>query len=413
MYNIAPAAISVSRVNDRKPAAASRTRIESIDLLRGTVMIIMALDHVRAYFHRDVSLFDPTDLSKTTPLLFFTRWITHFCAPVFVFLAGVSAYVYGARKGRKALAFFLLTRGVWLLFAELFIVGLAWYFNPLYPYFNLQVIWAIGCSMIALAALIYLPFQLIGLTGVLIIAGHNLLDNVHVPGNSLAAIGWGLLHDGGNFHLGNKQVFIHYPILPWIGIMTVGFCAGYLYRSGMRMGNRRSILICLGAGAITLFIVLRALNAYGDSHPWSVQRNFAFSLASFLNTTKYPPSLLYTLMTLGPATLFLALSERVRTTWTSKIQVFGRVPMFYYLAHLYLVHLLAVLGAAISIHNWKAMFFLASSPARVTALKGYGFDLLVVYLVWIAVVLLLYPLCKRFDSYKRAHVATQWWLTYL
>jgi uncharacterized membrane protein len=376
-------------------------------------MIIMALDHVRAYFSRGAFLYDPTDLAKTTIPLFFTRWITHFCAPVFVFLAGISAHLYGARKKRKDLAFFLLTRGGWLLFAELFIVGLGWYFNPLYPYFNLQVIWTIGCSMIALAGLIYLPIRLILVIGLGIIAGHNLLDGIHIPGNSPSAIGWGLLHDGGNFHIGHIPVFIHYPILPWIGIMAVGYCAGYLYRPIVKTGDRISLLFCLGAGAITLFIVLRALNSYGESHPWSLQPDPAYSLLSFLNLTKYPPSLLYTLMTLGPAMLFLALSEPIRNSWSTKIQVVGRVPMFYYLAHIYLIHFLAVAGTAISIHNWKIMFFLHGSPTRLPALKGYGFNLPTVYCVWLTVILLLYPLCKRFDQYKRKHHSTKWWLSYL
>ncbi|HEY4336599.1 MAG TPA: heparan-alpha-glucosaminide N-acetyltransferase domain-containing protein [Puia sp.] len=411
MSNLSPD-IAARPVNQHKPAVAVRTRIESIDLLRGTVMIIMALDHVRDYFYRDTFLHDPTDLTHTSIPLFFTRWITHFCAPVFIFLAGVSACLYGIRKGRKELAFFLLTRGVWLLFAELFLVGLGWSFNPTYPYFNLQVIWAIGCSMIALSALIYLPLQIIGIIGLLLIAGHNLLDNVHFPGNSPASIAWGLIHDGGYFHLGHTLLFIHYPILPWIGVMAVGYCVGYLYRPRANAGNRISILFCLGAGAITLFIILRALNGYGDPARWSVQPNAAYSLLSFLNVTKYPPSLLYVLMTLGPAMIFLALSESVRNTFTARIQIFGRVPMFYYLAHIYLIHLLAVVGVGISIHNWKIMFFIPSRLSLVSSLKGYGFGLLTTYLVWISVVLLLYPLCKRFDQYKRKHQSTKWWLSY-
>ncbi|HEY4109411.1 DUF1624 domain-containing protein [Puia sp.] len=411
MYNFSPA-IATRPVNGQRPLEAPRLRLDSIDLLRGLVMIIMAIDHVRDYFHRDVFLYDPTDLTRTTIPLFFTRWITHFCAPVFMFLAGVSAYLYGARKGRKALAFFLLTRGIWLIFVELFLVGLGWSFNPTFPYFNLQVIWAIGCSMIALSAMIYMRLELVLLTGLLLIAGHNLLDTVHVPGNSATAILWGFLHDGGDFRIGQTPVFIHYPILPWIGVIAVGYCVGYLYRPGAAAGGRRSILICAGAGAITLFIILRALNAYGESAHWSVQKNAAFSLLSFLNTTKYPPSLLYVLMTLGPAMLFLAVSEQLKNPWTKRIQVFGRVPMFYYIAHIYLAHLLAVAGAAISIHNPAIMFFLPSRLSRVAALKGYGFDLFVVYGVWLVVLLLLYPLSKRFDSYKRAHQSTQWWLRY-
>jgi len=400
-------------VNSYRPQKKVSTRIGSIDLLRGTVMIIMAIDHVRDYFHRDSFLYDPTDLGHTNPALFFTRWITHFCAPVFVFLAGISAHLYGVRKGPKALSFFLLTRGVWLIFAELFIIALGWSFNPLYPYFNLQVIWAIGVSMIALAAMIRLPPRLILLTGLVLIAGHNWLDNVHIPGEGPAAILWDVLHDGGTFHIGHTPVFVRYPVLPWIGILAVGYCVGQLYRPGADAGERRSILLCLGAGAITLFIVLRALNVYGDHALWSVQKDTVFSIMSFLNVTKYPPSLLYVLMTLGPAMVFLSLSEKIRQGWSERILVFGRVPMFYYIVHIYGAHLLAVVGAAISIHNWRIMFFLPTRPAWVPGLKGYGFDLLTVYAVWLTVILLLYPLCKRFDRYKRKHQSTKWWLSYL
>ena len=413
MYTSSTPAVRTRPVNGLRPKAANRPRIESIDLLRGTVMIIMALDHVRAYFHRDAFLYDPTDLTRTNVFLFFTRWITHFCAPVFVFLAGVAAHLYGARRGRKQLASFLLTRGIWLIFAELFLVGLAWSFNPTYPFFNLQVIWAIGLSMVVLAAMIYMPQWLILLTGLLLIAGHNLLDNVHVMGNGPAAIAWGLLHDVSLFTFGHTSLFVHYPVLPWIGILAVGYCAGQLYRPEASAGGRISILICLGAGAITLFIILRTLNIYGDSSQWSVQKNAIFSLMSFLNVSKYPPSLLYVLMTLGPAMLFLALTEQIKNRWTARVTIFGRVPMFYYLAHLYLIHLLAVAGAAISIHNGSAMLFLATRASRVAALKGYGFSLFIVYIVWMTVVLLLYPFCKRFDRYKRKHQATQWWLSYL
>ncbi|HVU94940.1 MAG TPA: heparan-alpha-glucosaminide N-acetyltransferase domain-containing protein [Puia sp.] len=400
-------------VNSHRPKKIGNTRIGSIDLLRGTVMIIMAIDHVRDYFHRDGFLYDPTDLSHTNPALFFTRWITHFCAPVFIFLAGISAHLYGARKGRKALAFFLLTRGIWLIFVELFIITLGWSFNPHYPYINLQVIWAIGACMIALAVMIHLPLRLILFIGLILVAGHNCLDNVHIPGNSPAAFLWSVLHDPGTFHIGHTPVFVRYPVLPWIGVLAVGYCVGQLYRPGVDAGARRSILLCLGAGAITLFIILRALNAYGDYAPWSVQKDALFSIMSFLNVTKYPPSLLYILMTLGPAMLFLALSEGVKNGLSERVLVFGRVPMFYYIAHIYLAHLLAVVGAAISIHNWRIMFFLPTRPSWVPGLKGYGFDLPTVYAVWLTVILLLYPLCKRFDTYKRAHQATKWWLGYL
>ncbi|MHA4812230.1 DUF1624 domain-containing protein [Flavitalea flava] len=399
----------------RKPAPRTKKspRVESIDLLRGTVMIIMALDHVRDYFSGSAFLYSPTDMEHTSVPLFFTRWITHYCAPIFVFLAGISAHLYGATKTKKQLSFFLFTRGLWLVLAELFIVTLGWTFNPTYPIFNLQVIWAIGICMITLSAMVYLPVRLILLTGVLLIAGHNLLDNVHVPGTGLSSILWGFLHDPGEFVIGNIKVLIRYPILPWIGIMATGYYFGRMYTPAYDAEQRRGTLIILGFGAIALFVVLRSANIYGDAAHWSIQKSGVFSLLSFLNTTKYPPSLLYTLMTLGPALLFLAITEKIKTTWTARVQVFGRVPMFYYLAHIYLIHSIAIIGVMWQGYSGSAMIFLPGRVNQVTELKGYGYSLVIVYLVWIGVVLFLYPCSKWFDRYKRANQSKKWWLSYL
>jgi len=248
MYNSTPT-IAVRPVLNHKSAETKPMRVESIDLLRGTVMIIMALDHVRDFFHRDSFLYDPTDLTHTNIPLFFTRWITHYCAPVFIFLAGISAHLYGVRKGRRELSFFLLTRGVWLIFAELFLIGLGWSFNPTYPYFNLQVIWAIGLSMIVLSAMVYMPLRLILVTGLLLVAGHNLLDTVHVKGDGMPAMLWAILHDGGEFFIGHTLVFVRYPVLPWIGVLATGYCVGQLYRPEFDAARRRSILVILGGGA--------------------------------------------------------------------------------------------------------------------------------------------------------------------
>jgi len=283
-------------------------RIESIDVLRGLVMIIMAIDHTRDFFHSDAFRYSPTDLSQTSVVLFFTRWITHFCAPVFVFLAGISAYLYGSRRSKKELAFFLFTRGVWLVLAELFIVGLEQTFNPHYHYFNLQVIWATGLSMIALSAIIYLDRRLILMLGVLLIAAHNLLDTVHVPGTGLPSFLWSLLHEPGYYTFDGFSFNVRYPVLPWIGIMATGYCFGSLFASGYDPEKRRITLLSVGFGAVALFILLRLVNLYGDAAHWSLQKNGVYTFLSFLNVTKYPPSLLYVLMTLGPALIFLALA---------------------------------------------------------------------------------------------------------
>jgi uncharacterized membrane protein len=383
-------------------------RIESIDLLRGAVMIIMALDHVRDFFHRDAFLYSPTDLTQTSMLLFFTRWITHFCAPVFVFLAGIAAYLYGIKKTKKELAWYLFSRGLWLVFAELFIITLAQTFNPSYPMFNLQVIWAIGISMIVLSAMIYLNLRLILLAGIVLIAGHNLLDTVHLPGNFL----WAVLHEPNDFTFGPFSFFVHYPVLPWIGIIAAGYFTGHLYAPGYEAAVRKKTLISAGLAAMALFIILRSGNFYGDAAYWHSQKNVIFSILSFLNTTKYPPSLLYILMTLGPALVVLALAEKPLNAGTRKIAVFGRVPFFYYVVHIYLIHLFALVAAAISGYGWSSMI-LTDRVNRVPALKGYGFSLSAVYLVWMVLVMLLYPLCKWFDRYKRAHQPMQPWLSYL
>ena len=394
----------------QKPPAVKR--IESIDLLRGLVMVIMALDHTRDYFHKGAFLFNPEDLAQTNIILFLTRWITHFCAPVFVLLAGVSAYLYGAKRSRKELAVFLLTRGIWLVIAELFIISLFRTFNPAYHFFNLQVIWAIGISMIVLSAMIYMKRQYILLVGILLVAAHNVLDNVHVlSGNGLSFF-WSVLHEPAYFTLGPVVFHVHYPVLPWIGIMAIGYCLGSLYVSDFNPATRKRILLYIGFCAIALFVILRAGNVYGDAAAWSVQRNTIYSLLSFLNVTKYPPSLDYILITLGPALIFLSLAEKPLTALTNKLAVFGRVPMFYYMAHILLIHLFAVIGVVVSGHKWSDMV-LTSMVQRQPELRNYGFNLAIVYAVWMAVVLILYPFCRSFDRYKRANLATKRWLSYL
>ncbi|MEP6950016.1 MAG: heparan-alpha-glucosaminide N-acetyltransferase domain-containing protein [Ginsengibacter sp.] len=394
-------------------AKGNKKRIQSIDLLRGIVMIIMALDHVRDYFHRDAFLYSPTDLTHTSASIFFTRWITHYCAPVFVFLAGISAYLYGTKKTRRELAYYLFTRGIWLVFAELFIISLAWSFNPHYRLLNLQVIWAIGISMIVLSGMIYMNRRFILLTAVLLIAGHNLLDTVHVQGTGAAPFLWSLLHEPGDFIFEQVTIIVRFQVMPWIGIIALGYYFGSLYDSRYNAGKRRKTLLSVGLTALALFFFLRSFNIYGDASHWAIQKNNVFSLLSLLNVTKYPPSLLYILVTFGPALIFLALAEKPLNAFTEKIAVFGRVPFFYYVIHLYAIHLLATIAAQISGYKWTSMTSLTDRVNRVPELKGYGFNLLVVYMVWIGLVLLLYPCCKWFDRYKRSHQSIHWWLSYL
>jgi len=290
---------------------------------------------------------------------------------------------------------------------------LGWTFNPTYPVFNLQVIWAIGISMIVLSALVHLKLYQILLVGIILIGAHNLLDTVHVPGTGGNAVLWAFLHEWKDFTVGRVTFLIHYPVIPWIGIMAIGYFFGRFYASGYDPDNRRTVLLSIGLSAIALFIILRSDNFYGDAAFWSSQKTTIFSVMSFLNVTKYPPSLLYILMTLGPSLLFLGLTEKPLGKLGAKIAVLGRVPFFYYVLHIFLIHLLAVIGVAIAGYHWWDMLFLSDRVNRVPGLKGYGFNLLTVYIVWIAVVLILYPLCNWYDKYKKAHQSESWWLSYV
>jgi uncharacterized membrane protein len=407
-------AAALSTPSSSAYSASPRTaRIESIDLLRGIVMIIMALDHVRDYFNRSAYLFDPTDLQHTTVALFFTRWITHYCAPVFMLLSGISAWLYGRKKGRAAASFFLLTRGLWLIIVELFIVTLGWTFNLHYGIFILQVIWAFGISMIALSGLIYARRGALLAIALLLIGGHDLLDGIHVGGHGFTALLFSFLHAQGGFSAGPINVFIGYPILPWIGLITLGYWFGEFYRPEYDPARRRRLLRRLGWGAIILFVVIRAIDGYGDPAPWSMQHNVVYTILSFINVSKYPPSLLYILLTIGPALLFLSAAERPLNAFTRPLAVIGRVPMFYYIVHIFFLHALAVAAAAVSGFPPAAMVNLNNWVTANPQLKGYGFGLDMVYAVWIGTVIVLYPLCRWFDHYKRTHAAEQKWLSYL
>jgi uncharacterized membrane protein len=387
--------------------AATRKRVASIDILRGAVIVLMVLDHVRDFLHVNAYLFTPTDLSRTNVPLFFTRWVTHFCAPVFVFLAGLGAYLHGTRIPRRQLSFFLFTRGIVLIIAECTIISAGWTFAPYSPLIILQVIWAIGFSMIVLSLLVYLPLRFILAFGIILVAGHNLLDGFRVTAQTPGAFVWSLLHQQNVMTLWGIKWLIIYPVLPWIGIMALGYTMGSLYTTGYDPGSRKKLQARLGGAAIIVFILLRFSNLYGDPFPWSVQKSGAFTLLSFINTFKYPPSLLYTLMTLGPACLYLAYSKGTLNPLTRRISVFGRVPMFFYVLHVYLVHLLAMIGAVATGYKWSDMVlpdFLLTIPQ----LKGFGFDIVIVYMAWILVLVILYPLCKRFAEYKRMHPSKKW-----
>jgi uncharacterized membrane protein len=378
-----------------------RRRLDHVDLLRGLVVVIMALDHVRAYL-TDVR-FDPTDLTRTDIALFGTRWITHFCAPVFVFLAGASAWIAGTRRTPGELSRFLVSRGLWLILLELTVITFAWYFTTDFALgLVAQVIWVIGASMVVLAGLIHLPRSAVIAFGAALVLGHNLADGLAPERFGALAPLWRVLHVPGPLEV--VPVFLLYPLVPWVGVMALGYAAGaYVFAPDERTGRR---LALAGVVLTCAFIVLRALDVYGDPSPRLHEGDAALLAMSFLNLTKYPPSLLYLLMTLGPALVALALFRGAKGPLAAVLVTFGRVPFLFYVAHLYLIHALAVAAGV-------AQGFPASAVADVFLRlpEGYGFGLPVVYAAWLGVVALLYPLCRRYAELKARSRA--WWLSYL
>jgi|CXWL01.1.fsa_nt_gi uncharacterized membrane protein len=390
--------VTVASVGGAIPASlASPQRIGFVDLLRGAVMVVMALDHARLFFSN--SPFQPEDLAQSNVPLFFTRWITHFCAPVFFLLAGTGvgfALMCGHTPAEASR--FLLTRGLWLVFLELTVVAIAWNFSfQLVPMVGI-VIWALGWSMVCLALLIRLPRAVLITIGVAMIAGHNLFDGVTPL--SLGAWGplWTVLHVQGEV---TPWLWIYYPLIPWIGVMSLGYTLADVYR--WEAARRRRFLLGAGIGASVAFIALRAINGYGNPMPWTTQRSVALSVASFLNVEKYPPSLDYLLMTLGPMLVVLALLERAKGTVARWVTVFGRVPMLYYFLHLYLIHALAVVVVL-------ATNAFTDTPANGLSEWG-GVSLPGVYLVWALVMVLLYLPCRWFAEVKARR--RDWWLSYL
>ena len=370
-----------------------RSRIASIDILRGLVMAIMALDHTRDLF--TTTGFNPRDVMQ--PALFLTRWVTHLCAPTFILLAGLSAFLYGRGKDTADLSRFLLIRGLWLILIDFTLIKFGWRFE--FDLFRMTggVIFAIGISMVALAALIWLPrWAIAGVTFVMI-AGHNLLDNIKADAFGGASWAWHLLHEPGLIHLGaGAQFYVLYPLIPWIGVMAAGFLLGPVMQ--LDAEARQRILFQLGA-AITLgFVVLRATNLHGDPASWVAEETGLATLLSFLNCEKYPPSLLYLMMTLGPALMLLAAFEHAHGLFARILTVFGQVPFFYYVVHIYVIHLLAVATAF-------------AMTGDLTRAPEIGLGLGGVYLVWLLVLVLLYPICRWFAGLKES--GRGWWWSYL
>lgn len=386
------------------PAPAAR--LDSVDLLRGIVMIVMALDHVRDFFHSSaIQGINPLDLARTSPWIFLTRFITHYSAPTFTFLAGTGAFLALMRgKSKRELSWFLVSRGAWLIFLELtLLMWFGWQFEITPTSYIFATLWALGWSMIVLAGLIHLPLWAIITFGLTLIFGHNALDGIKAENWGAWAPLWKVLHTGGEFTVAGKIQFrAFYPLIPWLGVMAAGYSFGAIYQ--WESGRRRAWLLRLGAATIMGFVLLRFSNLYGNPSPWTTQPDGVFTVLSFINCAKYPPSLLYLCMTLGPGMLLLALFEKGTPAWLKPALVFGRVPMFYYLLHLPLIHGLAVLMNQIRFGggNFSSLRSADAPPPEA------GAGLIWVYTVWIAVVLALYPLCRWFADLKRRRRDLTW-----
>jgi uncharacterized membrane protein len=382
-------------------------RLDSVDRLRGLVMVLMALDHTKGYFlgiH-----FDPLNLTQTTPAIFFTRWISHLCAPTFMFLAGAGAYLAGRRgKTKPQLAWFLLTRGLWIVLLELTLVRLSWTFDPDFRTNNAGVLWAIGWSMVCLAGLVFLPTWVVTVFGLVMIAGHNLFDRVRAADLGPFSDVWAILHEQSGplvFFGGQIKFYTQYPLVPWIGVMATGYGFGSLLLRDP--ATRRNLLIGLGTALCVAFVIVRAANVYGDPDLWSAQRDTTFTILSFLNCHKYPPSLCYLLMTLGPALLLLAFFERAPHAPGRPLLIFGRVPMFFYLIHIPLIHglMATVAYARYGPSVLPALFQGQPLPA------DWGYNLPVVYGIWLGILLVLYLPCRWFAGVKARRRDA--WLSYI
>jgi len=379
--------------------------------MRGIVMVIMALDHARDFYHADAFVYDPLNLERTTPFLFFTRFITHFCAPTFVLLAGTAVRISQQRKSKKELSWFLLSRGVWLIILELTVIRFSMFFQLYYDVIILQVIWAIGFCMVVLAGLVFLPFRAILAAGFIITFGHDILHLIQLQPGDRFVVPWTLIHQF-NFVeiLPGMSAFVPYPFLPWLGILLLGYCLGEWYTKSFDSDTRRKLLMRTGIFSILLFVLLRATNLYGDPAPWSEQKNAIYTFLSFINVTKYPVSLQYTLVTLGPVLIILSLLEKSSSQVWRPFGVIGRVPLFYYILHFYLLHLGALVlyivntGKGLSEIDFHFTAGFGGLP------PGYGYPLVAAYIAWLVVVVMLYPLCHWYNHYKTTH--KQWWLSY-
>ena len=392
------------------PLVVNKSRIQSIDLLRGLVMIIMALDHTRDFFHVAAFTDDPLNPATTTPWLYFTRWVTHFCAPTFVFLSGASIYLQSLRKTKKELSLFVIKRGFWLLLVEIIIVNLVFSFDIYFNAVYLTTIWSIGISMIILGIALWLPFPVLMFCGFAIVLGHNLLDR-YEAGTDSFNIWYSLLHRVGVYPLTKGFTLgIMYPFLSWSGLMMLGYGFGKLLYD-TEQARRKKILLQLGMGILLFFFIMRFADVYGDPDVLNDKDNARDSVYAFFDVAKYPPSLLYMCATIGPAIIFLAFTDKARGAVTNIIAVYGRVAFFYYIIHFLLIHIISTIMFLSRGHKvTEGIYPDGSLPYFIK--PGEGYSLPIVYLFWIGIVALLYPICKWYDGYKIRN-KDKWWLSYL
>jgi uncharacterized membrane protein len=379
------------------------SRLPSVDIVRGGVMVIMALDHVRDYVTE--LRFAPENLSRSSAALFATRWVTHFCAPTFFLLAGLGLGIAMSRGRRAAdMSRYLVTRGLWLLVLELIITPIGWRFDVSFMPAYAIVLWALGLSMIVMAGVVHLPRKAVLVVALIMIAGHNALDGIQPQAFGAFAPLWHVLHVPG-FAVPGKFI-VAYPLVPWVAVMALGWVLADIYRWDAE--RRRRLLIWSGVGAVAAFVVLRALNGYGDPGAWTQQRSSALTVASFLNVRKYPPSLMFLLMTLGPALVALALTERARGAVASWLAVYGRVPLFFYVVHIFVAHAVGVVLALVQGGELRRIPIF-TDPGSLPA--WYGVSLPGVYVAWALVVALMYFPCRWYGELKQGSDSR--WFSYL
>ncbi len=380
----------------RKRTPRKKARIESIDLLRGVIMIIMALDHARYYFHYDSFFFSATDISQTNPALFFTRFITHFCAPAFLFLSGCSAFLAGKSKTKKEIWERLTKRGAWLILIAFTLEEFAWYFRIDFTSYELGVLWSLGASMLILAFVQFLPKIIPIIIAFAAIFLQHLTDGFRPEATDAFSIIWRILHVPGGFDIGGIHIGVAFPLLPWAATMILGFYFGRFFVDFAKK-ERKKWLTGIGFGSVLLFFVLRLINIYGDQHPWIVQDTYIKSILSFFNISKSPASLDFILLTVGGSVLFLAFAEGIKNKFTDFCVIIGRTPFMFYLLHIYLIHLGAMILGYFQGYDLSSLNGWISSQKH---LQGYGVSLGMVYLITMMLVFLAYPLCKRFYRYK-------------